>query len=329
MRRTRRRLLAGGLFLGSRIAGFGCGSSSLRSGSDAGEKKPPVEASAESDGIASLDGNGGITDISAEFLDAHVLFGTLNRAGGSPMRTAAPDASPIREIGPEDYQRESPVGGNSVLLYVDREAGVTTTRWPFEFAALHKEIKGVIAAADFHLPDEPDLRLLVGVNTRIRDLSASRLDQSIEWAYGRGIPLDVQANPYEITALTVIARSKPDTKFVLSPAFGLPSGETPSRTLVASLELLAAHPNVYVRLDLPRLVSSLDEQHDGWLIDLLERAFWNPWGADRLMFGSNWPQMSLSRAHAIVGRLLHDKGPSAARKVYGGNARSVFAPPRT
>ena len=57
-------------------------------------------------------------------------------------------------------------------------------------------------------------------------------------------------------------------------------------------------------------------------------AMWQVFGAERLIYGSNWPVCeragSFADAFAIVRRFFDGKGANAAQRYFGENARAVY-----
>jgi predicted TIM-barrel fold metal-dependent hydrolase len=88
-------------------------------------------------------------------------------------------------------------------------------------------------------------------------------------------------------------------------------------------ELIYKHPNVYA--DLSGLVvggSKYIEQYTDWLAERLSRAAYFAGGADKMIFGSDYPVTQPSRAISLVEKLDIDTGDRG--RILSENAKKVF-----
>ncbi len=88
-------------------------------------------------------------------------------------------------------------------------------------------------------------------------------------------------------------------------------------------ELIYKHPNVYA--DISGLVvggSKYIEQYTDWLAERLSRAIYFAGGADKVIFGSDYPVTQPSKAISLVGKLEIDSRDR--ERILSENARKVF-----
>ena len=157
--------------------------------------------------------------------------------------------------------------------------------------------------------------------------------RAISYAIWRCWPaavLDVLLGTDQFPALMKLAESLPALRIVINHIGHVPiHGSAPDEAWVAGIERLSQNDNVYMK------VSAVMEQstqqpaptEDGFYAPTLE-ALWQVFGAKRLIYGSNWPVCeragSFADAFAIVRRFFDGKGPVAAQRYFGENARAVY-----
>lgn len=200
-------------------------------------------------------------------------------------------------------------------------------------------VAGVVGWTDLTAPgvadelagllESPSGRRLVGIRHLAQDepdpgwLVRPDVLRGIEAAGAAGLVYDVLVRPPQATAALDLTRRLPEVSFVLDHA-GKPdiAGGVwePWATWITSL---AALPNVTVKLS-----GLVTEAATGWEPpDILPyaRHVLDSFGADRVMYGSDWPVCTLAASHEQVLALAREAVPAGDREaVFGGTARRVY-----
>jgi L-fuconolactonase len=177
--------------------------------------------------------------------------------------------------------------------------------------------------------ESPSGRLLVGVRHQAQDepdpewLLRPEVVRGIEAVGGAGLVYDVLVRPPQATAALQLMRKLPEVSFVLDHA-GKPDiaggAWEPWATWIRSL---AALPNVTVKLS-----GLVTEAAPDWKPDDIlpyARHVLDSFGADRVMYGSDWPVCTLAASYVQVLTLAREAVPTGDRDaVFGGTARRVY-----
>ncbi len=251
-----------------------------------------------------------------------------------------------RSFGIDDLRAEvGPAGVDKTVLV---EAGRCTPEEVLEFLAIADaapDIAGVVGWVDLTDPalaetvaayrKRPDGRWLVGVRAQVQRESAldylRRADvrRGLEYVARGGLAFDLVVRVDQLPACVEAARAVPDLTLVLDHA-GKPriragwAGLEEWRELVAPL---AACPNVVCKLS--GLVTEAD--HETWtpadLRPFVETAL-ELFGAERALFGSDWPVCLLAASYGQVKEALEAALPpltdTERAQVFGGNAVRVY-----
>ena len=136
--------------------------------------------------------------------------------------------------------------------------------------------------------------------------------------------------PGVIAAAARLAAAVPRLTIVIDHAGNLRiDGGPPPRDWLEALEAAAKHP--HVRCKVSALVENTavtpPPRDVGYYRPVLD-ALWATFGAERLIFGSNWPIWSRSLAYADVVGVVREywaaKGDAAAGRFFRGNAAAAY-----
>lgn len=275
-------------------------------------------------------------------IDTHTHFYDPKRPEGVPWPGKG-DALLHRTTLPADYRAQpvpQPVMGTVV---VEASPLVEDNQWILDLAAKDKFIVGFVgnlkpgeAAFAGNLKrfaanplyrglrvNEGALRTGLGNAAFVADLK--RLADA-------GLELDVNGGPTLLPEVARLAKVLPALRVVINHlANPRIDGKNVSETWRRDLEAAAKFPQVFLK------VSALVEgtgKRDGhaprdvefyrpWL-DIA----WNAFGADRLIYGSDWPVSARFAPLATVQGIAHDyfsaKGRPALEKFFAGNARAAY-----
>jgi L-fuconolactonase len=230
-----------------------------------------------------------------------------------------------RRFGPEDLAPELHAHGVDGAIVVQARSSIDETQWLLELDAPF--VLGVVGWVDLtrELP-ELDERV-VGVRHQVHDeldpewLLRPDVQHGIAALGERGLVYDLLVRTRELPAAIETVRRNPGTSFVLDHLAKPPAAEWDER-----IAQLAALPNVACKLSGVVTEQGAGPQHLRRALDLF--------GADRCMFGSDWPVCLLAASYGdvldlLLGVLREDErhavlGGTAAR-VYGLRTRSAPA----
>ncbi|MEN9574788.1 MAG: hypothetical protein RL514_2643 [Verrucomicrobiota bacterium] len=275
-------------------------------------------------------------------IDTHTHFYDPTRPEGVPWPGKG-DALLHRPTLPADYRAQpvpQPVTGTVV---VEASPLVEDNQWILDLAAKDKFIVGFVGNLKLGEPafaghlkrfaanplyrgirvSEGALRTGLGNPAYIADLQRLA-DADLE--------LDVNGGPTMLPEIARLAKAFPSLRIVINHLANTRiDGKNVSPTWRADLEAAAKFPRVFLK------VSALVEgtgKNDGsaprdvefyrpWL-DIA----WNAFGADRLIYGSNWPVSARFAQLATVQGIVHDyfsaKGRDALEKFFARNAQTAY-----
>ena len=216
----------------------------------------------------------------------------------------------------------------------------------FAVAAEHESVVGVVAWIDMSSTDcfqqlekyvdLPGADRLVG----IRDGAQGRADA--QWLAGdqiavnarklaeKDLAFDLLVDPSNLAASTQLVSRCPDTTFVLDH-IGKPNiakgDQSELATWSHSINELAKHKNVSCKIS--GMVTEADWK--AWKEKDFKRYFevvLNAFGADRIMYGSDWPVCKLAATYEQVAQLaeylIQDLSPSEKEKFWALNAKKAY-----
>ncbi|GAA3085036.1 L-fuconolactonase [Kribbella aluminosa] len=165
--------------------------------------------------------------------------------------------------------------------------------------------------------------LLVGIRVPAAALTRSLL----RLAGSAGLTVDVLANPVDVPAVVSKARQHPEVVVVLDHLAGLVVGGTAWRSELATLTTTGA-TNVSYKFSGLTTRGPGGRTPDRELLAEATATLLTAVGAERLLFGSDWPVALLgtSDPFALARTALIDAGADSAvvRQVMGATARAVY-----
>jgi L-fuconolactonase len=206
----------------------------------------------------------------------------------------------------------------------------------------HEVVAGVVGWVDVTAPDVSrvlaDLEhpSLVGVRHPVHDepdpawLTRADVQRGLRAVAGAGLVFDLLIRPRELDAALLVVRAHPELRFVLDHlAKPRVDGRLDTRWQ-AGLAALSDIPNVWCKLS--GLVTEAHGQRwrAGQLADYMKRAIgW--FGAERCMFGSDWPVCLLAASYSevvdVVELALADRTPAERSSVLAGTALAAYRLP--
>ena len=272
-------------------------------------------------------------------IDTHTHFYDPSRPQGVPW--PSPDSGQLyRTVLPEHYRALAEPEGVTGTVVVEASAWLEDNQWILDLAEADPFIVGLVGHIDpardafaDELARYADHPRFCGIRCGSGYFTAEPEGdflRDMALLASRDLVLDVLLGTDQFLTLMTLAESLPALRIVINHIGHVPiDGSLPNEAWVAGIERLSQHDNVYMK------VSAVMEQstqqpaptEDGFYAPTLE-ALWQVFGAERLIYGSNWPVCeragSFADAFAIVRRFFDGKGPVAAQRYFGGNARAVY-----
>ena len=213
-----------------------------------------------------------------------------------------------RRFGPDDLEPELQAHGIRGTVLVQARSSIDETRALLEIAAETPFVLGVVGWVDLTGDVEHALEGLVGVRHQVHDepdprwLLRDDVQRGIAAVGEAGLAFDLLVRARELQAAVETAGRHPDIRFVLDH-LGKPSAGSAWADGVAAL---AEQPNVTCKL------SGLFTEVGSNVRPYVEQALrW--FGADRCMFGSDWPVCLLVTSYGDALALVRDAVPERDR----------------
>jgi L-fuconolactonase len=241
-----------------------------------------------------------------------------------------------------DLRGHTAAAGVTRTVLVQTVSDIGETKEFLALANAHRDlIAGVVGWVDLTSPSVPDVLarlrdlpggdLLAGIRHQAQDepdaawLARTDVRAGVRAVVAAGLVYDLLVLPHQLAAATTLVRAVPDGRFVLDHAAKPPIASGALQPWAGSIRALAALPNVACKVS--GLVTEARSRATAAIrpyTDVVLTSF----GADRVMFGSDWPVCELVCGYADVVALaaaLTD-GHDTAR-VFGGTATAWYGLP--
>jgi L-fuconolactonase len=244
-----------------------------------------------------------------------------------------------RPFGPEDLEpllREYGIDGTVV---VQARGSLDETRWLLEIADATPFVFGVVGWID--LTDADIARVLadfsggrlVGMRHQVHDepdpawLLRDDVQRGLAAVGEAGLVYDLLVRTAELPAAIETVRRHPDTRFVLDHLAKPPVLGGDTDTWARGVAALADAPNVTCKLSAIVTEADWSAWRSAGLVEYLRRALgW--FGAERCMFGSDWPVCLLAAEYSDVRELLLQAISGVTEReradILGGTAARVY-----
>ena len=270
-------------------------------------------------------------------IDSHQHFWRFNPADYGWMKSDWPIR---RDFLPKDLEKELRARNLDGCVAVQARQSLDESRWLLELAEGAGIIRGVVGWADLRSPDvAKELEELAarpkfaGVRHVVQDEPDDQfmLREDFQRGIGRlhrfGLTYDLLVFPRQLPAAIALAERFPEQPFVLDHLAKPPIRDGALSPWREQIRQLAKLPNVSCKVS--GLVTEADWQN--WRAEdfkpYLDVAF-EAFGADRLMFGSDWPVCLLAGSYERVFGLVRDYvarlGADVEAKFFGGNAAKFY-----
>ncbi|MCC8618831.1 amidohydrolase family protein [Xanthomonas vesicatoria] len=275
-------------------------------------------------------------------IDAHLHFWHLARGDYDWL---TPALAPLyRDFAPHDVDDALDAAGVGSVVVVQAAATEAETCYLFELARDEPRIAGVVGWVDFAAPDAAARigalvraggGLLKGLRPMVQDiadaqwLAGADLDAAFDAMLAHDLAFDALIRAVHVPALQARLKRHPQLRVVIDHG-GKPqiaAGEFVA--WAAGMAALAQHPNVHCKLS-----GLLTEAAPGAGMDALEpyvAHLFARFGAQRLLWGSDWPVLTLRADYAqwfdLAQQLVTRHAAEHADAVFGDNARTFYRLP--
>ena len=252
-----------------------------------------------------------------------------------------------RPVLPKEFADLAKPHGVTRTVVVEASPWVEDNQWLLDLAKDSDTIAGVVGRllptdADFakHLARFAKHPLYRGVRVNAGELDAAlkddkQLDRLKAFA-DSGLTLDVNGGPESFLLAAKVAERFPKLRVVVNHMGNPPidGKEPPAAWHKAVATAGALGDNVYCKLS--ALVDGT-RKRDAAPTDLafytpVLDVIWKAFGADRLLFGSNWPVSDLyakyATVYALASKYVEGKGGDAFARVFGTNAVTAYRLPK-
>lgn len=270
-------------------------------------------------------------------IDAHQHFWQLAR-GDYGWLTPASGAI-YRDFMPDDLAPLLAEHAIQRTILVQAAPTIAETSFMLRVAAETPFVAGVVGWVDFTAENAPDLidglavsELLVGLRPMVQDIADDDwllrpdLAPALLAMIDHDLVFDALVLPRHLTRLLRVIERFPSLRVVIDHGAKphIRSGEMqPWR---ADMAMLASIPGVYCKLS--GLVTEADPTQGDAAIKPYAEALLELFGADRVVWGSDWPVVNLAggyeRWRALTRDVLSALGETERRQVLGGNAERLY-----
>lgn len=280
---------------------------------------------------------------STPIVDTHVHFYDPARKEGVPWPGKG---TPLyRTVLPADWKKVASPHGVTDTVVVEASQWVEDNQWILDLAAKEKAIAGFIGNLD---PTE------AGFSANLKRFAANPLFRGIRWRgdlvrvdatldlvkrgaaelSDHGLVLELNGKPPMLIEAAKIARELPALRIMIDHVAGAGDPAHLSDQWREGMSLAGERPNIFLK------VSALTEQTDestrhygsaprdtAYYKPVLDHC-WECFGADRLVYGSNWPVCEKGGAYGdqfkVVSEYFGAKGREASEKYFRKNSREVY-----
>jgi predicted TIM-barrel fold metal-dependent hydrolase len=272
-------------------------------------------------------------------VDCHTHFYDPTRAGGVPWPPVG--TALYRPVYPKDWLALASKHGIRETVVVEASKLVEDNDWILALAEKEKAIVGFVGNLQPTDPATPGHLKRLAANPLFRGIRASVAGLADPATQGMAmevfklmasldLSLDVSGTK-SLEPLAKLAREVPDLRIVINHCGGCGDPKKLSPEWRAGITAAAAQGNVSCK------VSALAEMADakpgqapvdaGYYQPILDH-LWNSFGADRLIYGSNWPVSDRGTTYDGVFRIVSEwmatQGAEASEKYFWKNARAIY-----
>ncbi len=269
-------------------------------------------------------------------IDAHQHFW---RIGRNDCRWPTPDLPAIcRDVEPAHLRALAEPLGVTGSVLVQSQESARDTAYLLELAGDEPFVLGVVGWTELKATDAPRSVAALAGRPKLRGLRPMLQGLPVDWIADpalqpgvdamveHGLGFDALVYPRHLPRLAEFARRNPGLRIVIDHAAKPPIESGNLSGWAAAIAPFGDLPNVWCKLSglLTEAGPAPHESQIAWCVGHLLHVF----GADRLMWGSDWPVVELAGDYAAwlgqARRLVDDLAPEARVRVFGENAKRFY-----
>jgi L-fuconolactonase len=248
-----------------------------------------------------------------------------------------PDSPLYRSYQPSDLAPLLADGGIGGSILVQAAPTAAETDYLLGLARAEEGILGVVGWIDLEAPDavariEARARdpLFVGIRPMLQDMAdrawIARPERApaLEAIARTGLVFDALVRADQLATVALLAERHPGLAIVLDHAGKPPFADSVAMDVWQSdVARIAAFPNVACKLS--GLLTELPAGASLALVDRCIATLIELFAPDRLLWGSDWPVLTLTADYrAWLDRCLAAVAPADREAIFGGNARRIY-----
>ncbi len=270
-------------------------------------------------------------------IDSHQHYWALARGDYGWL---TPALAPIyRDFGPADLQPLLDAHGIGATILVQAAPTVEETRYMLDLAARTPSVAGVVGWAPFEAPDAvaciralAEDPLLVGLRPMIHDIKdinwilRQELTVPLRAMAGLGLVFDALVRPVHLPALLTMLDRHPDLQVVIDHGAKPDIRHGTFEPWASEMAWLAERKQVACKLS--GLMTEAPEGANAEALRPYAEHLLRCFGPDRLLWGSDWPVLTLAASYArwvnTADDLLSGLPQEDRDAVFGGNAQRIY-----
>ena len=268
-------------------------------------------------------------------IDTHAHFYDPSRPGGVPWPEKE-ETQLYRTVLPDEFVKLTKPFGITGVIEVEASPLVEDNQWVLDLAPKNPILIGTVGDLE---PGKPDFRrhltrfhknpLFLGIRcgylwdrNLANELPKPQFIADLKFMAKAGLEMDAVGSPSLLADVVRITDQVPELRIVIDHLpYDAPTDSKMLRELGKRLQVYVKVSNVLRRVgnrvptDLAFYRPALDE-------------LWDVFGADRLIYGSNWPVSDRVAPYDQVFRIVHEyftaKGKEAAEKYFWRNSQAAY-----
>lgn len=275
-------------------------------------------------------------------IDTHTHFYDPTRKEGIPW-PGKDDKTLYRPVLPAEYQALTKPWHVTGTVIVEASSRVEDNQWILDLADGNPFIKGLVGNLS---PGTPDFEKHVtrfarhprflGIRISHAAVKVGLSDRAfladIQRLVDHDLELDINGGPDMLPDIARLAKAIPALRIVINHVANVRiDGQAPPAEWRAGMEACAAAEKVFCKVSAlvegARRDDKTAPEEVDYYVPVLD-AVWSCFGADRLIYGSNWPVSAIyapySQVHRIVREYFQGKGRAAYEKYFWKNALNAY-----
>lgn len=270
-------------------------------------------------------------------IDTHVHFYDPTRPQGVPWPPKNNETLYKPHL-PKDFHKLTKGFGVAGVVVVEASPWVVDNQWVLDLAKDNPLIVGFIGHLEpgqlefaVNLKRFADNPIFRGVRfdqgMLAKGLGQNAFESDLRALAERRLSLDVVGSAAILPEVLRIAKFAPDLRVIIDHLPFRDWSMEPA-AMRQALHEVAQLPNVYAKIsDVPRQVDGRLMEDPAFYFPVLD-LLWDLFGADRIMFGSNWPVSDLvapyTTVHHIVSAWMERKKIATAEKFFWKNSLAAY-----